>query len=100
MFSRGPKAVDAAPGDEYAKFLQEAAAILGTSADDLEISKELQSGYGCDELEVIELIQIAEDLWGTSLVPNAFNVEDAQRATRKFRTLRDIVNEAQLEQPH
>ena len=95
MFSRGPKSVEAEPGNEYAKFSQEAATILGASVDDLEFSKELQSGYGCDELEVIELIQVAEDVWSASLMPNPFDVEDAKRATEEFRTLGDIVREAQ-----
>ena len=79
MFSRGPKAVDAEPGDEYAKFLQEAATILGTSVDDLELSKELQSGYGCDELEVVELVRVAEDVWSTSLMPNPFGGGERHR---------------------
>jgi len=95
MFSRGPKAVETEPGGKYATFLKEAATILGQRAGSLDLSEELQSGYGCDELEIVELIQIAEDVWSISLMPTPFDTEDVKRATERFRTIGDIVNEAQ-----
>ncbi len=93
-FSRGPKAVDAEPGTEDATFLREAGVILGCEPDAVDFSKDLQADYGCDELEMVEFFQVAEDIWDISLLPNPFRVEDAERAIRKLRTLSDIVNAA------
>ncbi|MHC4478488.1 MAG: hypothetical protein ACYTEL_22860 [Planctomycetota bacterium] len=93
-FSRGPKAVHAKPGTEEATFLREAGAILGCEGDAIDPSKGIQSDYGCGELDVFELIQIAEDVWGVSLMPAPFTAEDAESAVKKYRTLSHIVDAA------
>ena len=90
--SRGPKAVHAALGEEGATFRREAGVVLGCSAEEVDLTKAIQAGYGCDELEVIEFIQIAEDVWGVSLMPSTFDGVDAGKAIKEFITLGDIVS--------
>ena len=91
-FSRGPKAVSAEPGEEDATFLKEVSVILERPAEEIDFTKAIQADYGCDELEVIEFIQIAEDVWGVSLMPSTFDGADVEKATKEFITLGDIVS--------
>ena len=91
---RGPKAVSAEPGTEDAAFLREAGAILRCDATAVDLSKDIHADYGCDELDVVELLQVAEDLWGVSLMPNPFQDDDVKRAVKTFRTLSDIIGAA------
>jgi hypothetical protein len=55
------------------------------------MTRDLQEGYGLDELEVIEIIQLAEDAWGLSLMPNPFTSADAEKAVSEYRTLGAII---------
>ena len=97
--TRGPKSIFAEPGSEDVTFRKEASNVLGRAGSDLDFSSELQADYGCDELEVIELIQIAEDLWNASLMPKTFGDSEIRVAMEKFKTLDDIVNEAKTKAP-
>jgi hypothetical protein len=45
--------------------------------------------YGCDELDVLECIQIAEDIWNVSLIPSPYSAEVSEQLT-KYRTLGSI----------
>jgi len=86
--------VHAEPGEEDSSFLREAGPVLGCDADEIDMEKSILASYGCDELEVIELIQIAEDVWGVSLMPSTFEAKDVERAVRQFATCGDIINTA------
>ncbi len=82
----------AEPGEEDATFLKEVSVILERPAEEIDFTKAIQADYGCDELEVVEFIQIAEDVWGVSLMPSTFDGADVEKATKEFITLGDIVS--------
>ena len=89
-FTRGPKTVHAESGEENAVFLREVGMVLGCSAEEVDLTKSMQADYGCDDLDVLEFIQIAEDVWDVSLMPIPFEGADAENAIKKFITLKDI----------
>ena len=93
-FSRGPRAVEAAPGKERETFLNEVSTVLGRDPSELDVDLDLQEEYDCDELDVVECIQIAEDIWDVSLMPSPFTASDAEKALEKYKTLAIIVEEA------
>jgi hypothetical protein len=92
IFTRGPQSLAAPPGKEDETFLSEVALLLECEPNELDMTRDLQEGYGLDELEVIEIIQIAEDAWGVSLMPNPFTVADSDKAMSEYRTLDAIIN--------
>jgi hypothetical protein len=94
QFSRGPKSVNAIPGKEYETFLKEVATVVGCKPEEIDLNRQLQSGYGCDELDVVECIQIAEDVWNVSIVPNALYAQDASRIVQHYTTLNTIITDA------
>lgn len=71
LVSRGPKAVQATPGEERETFIREVAAVLNRKTEDIDLSLDLQTDYGCDELDVIECIQIAEDVRNVTIKANS-----------------------------
>jgi hypothetical protein len=90
-FTKEPKLVQAAPGQEDATFLREAAVVLACQREAIDLSKDIVSEYRCDQIGLIELVQVAEDVWGTPLMPNPIGAADAAQLGRRFRTLGDIV---------
>ena len=90
-FTRGPKSVHAEPGQEDATFLREAAVVLNREREAIDLSKDIVSEYGCDEIDLLVLVQVAEDVWDTTLMPNPMGAADAKELGQRFRTLGDIV---------
>jgi hypothetical protein len=97
VFSRHtPNLQAAAPGQERATFLQKAAAVFAADATTLDAARPLQDGgYGCDELDVSELVQIAEEVWAVQLNPNPMRTSDFAAMVKRFPTLGAIMSEAE-----
>jgi hypothetical protein len=91
--SRGPKAIQSAPGAERETFIRETAALVGCKPEELDLVRDLQQGYGCDELDALECIQIAEDIWNVSILPNPLPPDIAEQLGR-YRTLASILQAA------
>ena len=97
VFSRRtPNPQAAPPGQERATFLANVAPVFGEGAGPLDAAKPLQDGgYGCDELDVSELVQIAEEVWAVQLNPNPMRISDFKAMLRRFPTLEAIMSEAE-----
>jgi hypothetical protein len=95
VITRGPKAVSAEPGKEAETFLLETAEILKCKPMEIDLNRDLQKEYDCDELDVVEIIQIAEDVWNAQLMANPITIEDCERALSEYRTLSKIMDQAQ-----
>jgi len=97
VFSRRtPNPQAAPPGQERATFLAKVAPVFGEGAGPLDAAKALQDGgYGCDELDVSELVQIAEEVWAVQLNPNPMRMSDFEAMLRRFPTLEAIMSEAE-----
>jgi hypothetical protein len=52
----------------------------------VDLGRDLWRNYGCDELDVLECIQTAEDIWNVSLVPSPYSSEVSEQIER-YRTL-------------
>ena len=61
--------------------------------EELDVSLELQRDYDCDELDVLECIQIAEDIWNISIIPSPYSSE-ISIPIGKYRTLASILEAA------
>jgi len=90
VMSRGPRAVHAEPGRERETFTREVASILGCEPDAVDFSKNVWDGYDLDEIDVLEFIQIAEDVWQTTIIPSPYSADISDRV-RSFSTLAAIV---------
>jgi hypothetical protein len=93
VVSRGPKAVHSPPGTERETFTHGVASILKRKLEEIDLGRDLWRDYGCDELDVLECIQIAEDIWNVSLVPSPYSA-DVSEQVAKYRTLASILEAA------
>ena len=82
-------------GRERQHYLQLIAQIMDHPPDELELDASLADRYGCDELDVSECVQCAEEAWGVQLMPNPMTTEDYAYMLRRFDTLQQIINEAE-----
>jgi hypothetical protein len=85
----------AAPGQERQVYVQRVSAILGRPVAELDLATPLIAKYGCDEMEVSECVQIAEEIWGVSLMPNPMKVSDYADMVKRFPCLDAIIGEAE-----
>jgi hypothetical protein len=86
-----PNPVRAAPGAERQNFLSEAALVLGKPQAEIDAAKTLQGDYGCDELDVSECVQIAEEIWRVKLLPNPMTASEIEDLPARFPTLDAII---------
>jgi hypothetical protein len=95
-FSRySPQPAHSATGQERQTYIQRVAEILGRSSAELELDAPLISQYGCDEMEVSECVQIAEEIWSVALMPNPMQMSDYADIVKRFATLTEIIGEAE-----
>ena len=90
---RTPNPQRAAQGQERATYLADVAKIFAEigAIDPAKTFKDL----GMDELEVSECIQMAEEVWGVQLMPNALAMSELEESIRRFPTLNAIAAEAE-----
>jgi hypothetical protein len=93
IVSRGPKAVHSPAGAERETFAREIANILRCKPEEVDLGRDLWRDYGCDELDVLECIQTAEDIWNVSLVPSPYSSKVSEQIGR-YRTLASILEAA------
>jgi hypothetical protein len=93
VVSRGPKAVHSPPGAERETFTREIANLLRCKPEEVDLGRDLWQDYGCDELDVLECIQTAEDIWNVSLVPSPYSPEVSEQI-RRYQTLASILEAA------
>jgi hypothetical protein len=82
------------PGAERGVFLAEAAVVLEADPAQLDGGTTLTEEYGVDELEIFELVQIAEDIWRVRLNPNPMSAADFATMKGRFPTLDSIIDAA------
>ena len=92
---RGPKAVHAAKGSERETFIREVAKVLNKQSGEIDINLDLNKDYSCDELDVLECIQVAEDVWNVTIIPSPYT-SDISKQIYKFKTLASIIEAAKV----
>lgn len=90
-----PNPARAAAGGERARFLQEAAAVLGKPAAEINTAKTLQGDYGADPFDISECAQLAEEIWRVKILPNPMTGEDVNDLPARFPTLDAIISAAE-----
>ena len=90
-----PNPVHAPPGEERAKFLEEAGVVLGKPAGEIDTGKDLTRDYGCDPFDVSECAQAAEVIWRVQLLPNPMTADDIDDLPARFPTLDSIISAAE-----
>jgi hypothetical protein len=96
FFRRTPNPKLAEAGQERATFLERVTIVLGADTGSPDPGKPLQDGgYGCDELDVSEIVQLAEEIWAVQLNPNPMTFSDFEAMVRRFPTLEAIMREAE-----
>ncbi len=69
--------------------------MLERPADALEPSATLLNEYSCDGMEVSECLQIAEEIWSASLMPNPMKESDHADMMKRFATLQAVIEKAE-----
>jgi hypothetical protein len=95
-FSRySPQPARSTPGQERQTYIQRVSKILGRPVAELDLAIPLIAKYGCDEMEVSECVQIAEEIWAVSLMPNPMHLSDYADMVKRFPSLEAIIGEAE-----
>ena len=72
-------------------FLEAAAIALEVPTSDLSLDVSMVEEYGVDELQVLECVQAAEDVWGVRLLPETVSTQDLGGLLGRFKTLAALV---------
>jgi hypothetical protein len=90
-----PHPVQAAAGEERRTYIQQIAVVVERPAETIELSASLTKDYGCADMDVSECVQVAEEIWSVSLMPNPMRESDYADMMKRFPTLQAIVEEAE-----
>jgi len=82
-------------GDELATFLNAASLALQLEGASPDLTADLTTSYGADELQVYECVQDAEEIWGVRLLPPSIPVAQFPQQVGKFTSLGAIVEAAE-----
>ena len=95
-FTRGSPPTAAVPAAARRQvFLEQASAILDCSPDHLDPDASLEESYGCADLDILECVQAAEEVWGVQLCPNPMSTADFDYLVKRLPTLRAVIADAE-----
>jgi len=90
-----PGAVTAPQERARRDFMDKVAVILAQPADAIDPETDLVSVHGFADLDISESVQLAEEVWAVSLMPNPMQAADYDVMMRRMRTLAAIMAEAE-----
>jgi hypothetical protein len=95
-FSRNlPDAVASPQGRARKEYIDKVAVILAQPADQIDPEADLVSVHGLADLDIAECVQVAEEVWAVSLMPNPMQAADYDVMMRRMGTLAAIMAEAE-----
>lgn len=96
VFSReSPPAAAKPAAARLSAFLEQAGMILDRDAGDIDTAASLEADYGCADLDILECVQAAEEVWGVQLCPNPMTAEDFDYLVKRLPTLQAIIADAE-----
>lgn len=96
VFSReSPPTAPVPAGERRAALLQQASIILERDVSDIDVAASLEADYGCADLDILECVQAAEEIWGVQLCPNPMTAEDFDYLVKRLPTLQAIIADAE-----
>lgn len=94
MFRRGTP--QRPPTHSRPDFMARVAQIWGVSAEQIDPNAQLVDGTGLTDLDIAELVEFAEEIWGVQLIPNPAPLSVIEGLTARFPTIEHILAAAEV----